>query len=284
MSTPTQEFSNLCLPDENPSPSVLAEMSFDQTPLGERKIIVRDIIVSFEPKDLPSEFRPDEYSRITERQGTSQVHTEWTIPDDLKASLMQWCCHDRDGWNFLQKMHGNGGAATRALMFEQKVQRRLKEQFEAYDALANTGSPGTAAQVDAMIFTVSTAIETIVEAVGADIETRTGGQYHAAKILLSTLGKVCQRNEDIPFTRRSGRLSMESAGPSPDSVPTLYQQLIGDADTNFVLDALETVQEKWPNSLATRDAQTTMRVINNLLLENGASQDYLVRFQTLMSN
>ncbi|OCT54478.1 hypothetical protein CLCR_00924 [Cladophialophora carrionii] len=278
MSTPTLQFSNLCLPDDNPDQRIEGDMRFDRTTLEERKVIVRDIIASFEPRDLPSELFSDEtLQRITAEQGNRRS-SEWTIHDDLKASLMQWCCHDPGGWTLLSRMHG---PAIRALTFEQKVERRFEEQFEAYDALFST-PPGPVNQVRGQVLEICDGIRMIVDEVEADINTRTGSQYNAAKILLDTFRKVCGRSTDVPFVRRSGRLEGTSASAGAETVPTLYQGLIGNVTTPFILDALQTVQEKWPRSLGTEEAQTLMRGINELLVENGAPRGYLNRFQALM--
>jgi hypothetical protein len=278
MATPTRQFSNLCLPDDNPDQRVAEEMRFDRTTLEERKIIIRDIIASFEPRHLPSElFSNDALQRITAEQG-SRRSSEWTIHDDLKASLMQWCCHDEGGWTLLTRMHG---PAIRALTFEQKVERRLEEQFEAYDALFSI-PPGSANLVRGRVLEICHEIRMIMDEVEFDINTRTGSQYNAAKILLEALRSVCSRYADVPSVRRSGRLEGTSAGAGAETVPTLYQGLIGNVDTPFILDALDTVQEKWPRSLRTEEAQTTMREINELLVENGAPPGYLTQFQALM--
>ncbi|KAJ9606429.1 hypothetical protein H2200_009390 [Cladophialophora chaetospira] len=270
MSTPTLQFSSLRLPDENPAQSGSEEMRFNNKTLEERKIIVRDIISSFDVDKLPSEFKPETYSRITENQ-RQRPDAERTLDDDFEATCMQWACHDPATWAVLINMQGSG---KRAFLFEQKVRRRFDEQFEVYDALPSHGALETAHQMSAKVLGICQQIEAIVEEVRVDIDTRTGGQYNAARLLLKTLGGVCERNQEL--------LPAGSAS-STRATLTLYGGLIGRNDSNFVLDALEAAQEKWPNSLATRETDRIMRRIEDLLIQNGAPQEYLTQFQALLS-
>ena len=278
MATPTLEFSDLSLPDENPDEGLLEDMpSFEGTSLEERKVIVRDIIASFDDRQLPSELFNSEYL-----DAITQAHADrpdWrTIHDSLGATLMQWCCHDKAGWVFINRLHSS---TTRALLFSEKVERRLQEQIDNYDTLASKGPVETASQVNAAVVSICQQLDLIVREVGEDIRARIGGQYNAARILLHTLELVCKRNVDLPTARRSGR--RESEGSVQGTVPTLYRRLVGNATHQFILNELESVQQRWPRSLATRDAQTTMRTIRGLLEENGAPNDYLTRFQALLS-
>lgn len=248
-------------------------MSFETTPLEKRKIIVRDILVSFEPHELPSEFRPEAFRRITHRQG-ERSSGDWTLPDDLEASLMIWCCHDRDGWAFIKKMQRSSARATR---FQQKIERRLRAEFEAYDELADGAPQETASHVRGRVLRICDQIQKLVHEVETDVENR-AGHYNAARILLNTLATVCERNSTVPYTRRSGR---EPA--SADTVPNMYEVLIGKATTHFILDALEAVQMKWPRHLSTTAAQNMMVNIREQLVDNRAPEQYIRRFQTFSS-
>jgi hypothetical protein len=251
--------------------------TFEGSTLEERKIIVRDIIVSFESEYLPLElFPPKDFMAITQHQGT-RANSEWTIDDDLKATLMRWCCHDKAGWAFLTRLRS---PTTRALAFAQKVERRLGKLLSTYDTLANNGAKGTAGEVHTSVEKICEQVKKIISEIGEDIRTRTGIQYNAARILLETLEQVCERDDDLPIARRSGRL--EGASAVQEAVPTLYRRLVGGASQRFILDELESVQQRWPRSLATGEARTTMGNIQELLLENGASDEYLARFQALL--
>ena len=276
MSTPTLQFSNLSLPDDYPNESAAEDMPFERTTLEERKLVVRDIIASFEPEQLPSElFDLDHLQRITADQA-DRPRSELTIHHDLKTTLLHWCCHDKAGWTFLIKLHDG---TMRALLFAQKAERRLGEQFAAYDALADHGPRGTAGQVKMWVLQICEQMRILVEEIEVDVETRVGGQYSAARILLETLRRVCERDVDLPTSRRSGRLegALEAA-----IVPTLFQGTVKSGSQHFIVDALEAVQQRWPRSLATGEAQAAMGAIRELLVENGAPADYLTHFQALM--
>lgn len=280
MSTPIEQFSRLTLQDDSTDDSTdqsgSEEMSFDTTPLEKRKIIVRDVLVSFKPHELPSEFRPVAFQRITQHQG-QRPSRDWTLPDDLEASLMIWCCHDRDGWAFIKRMQRSSARASR---FQQKVERRLLAEFDAYDKLADSASQGTPGQIRGMVLRICDEIQKLVKEIETDVENR-AAPYNAARTLLNTLATVCDRNDDVSYTRRSGRSSQEPA--STDTVPSMYEELIRNATTPFVLDALEAVQAKWPRYLSTRAAQNMMGNIRDELVENRAPQQYIGRFQTFLT-
>src|ERR1700742_3677702 len=57
-------------------------LEFAGTTLDQRKDDARDVVSSFNPTVLPSEFRPDVYRRITEEQ-SQRPSSEWTIVADL---------------------------------------------------------------------------------------------------------------------------------------------------------------------------------------------------------
>ena len=264
MATPTSQFSNLRLEDYSEE-SDLNDMHFEETTLEERKIIVQDIIASFDTRHFPSElFDPVQVSGITEEQARSPSSV-WTINGDLQATLMHWCCHDEAGWTFLTRLNN---PKTRALLFLQKVQRRLREQFDAYDELVATGPHELPVQLEDLVLQICRQVVAIMQEVGVDITIRVRSQYNAGRILLETLRGVCERDDVIPTTR---------------PVPTLYRGILGGVGPNFMLESLERVQEKWPWSLSTREAQTALRQVEELLQENGAPDEYLARFQALLS-
>jgi hypothetical protein len=276
MSTPTQLFSNLCLPDDSSDPNAADAMLFERTTLEERKIIVRDIIASFEHELLPSElFGSDVMERITEAQGERQ-RSEWMIHDDLKRTMLYFACHEEGAWTFLNSLHN---PSTRALAFKEKVDRRLEGQFDAYDEIADNHAQGSSQEVDHWVRAIRRQMKLIIGEVGEDIITRTGSHYRAADILLQTLEKICQRDDELPTTRRSGRRDSSSLGP----VPTLYQGMAQDGSIDAILDALETVQERWRRSLGTAESQGYIKRVRDLLVENEAPQMLVDRFEAVIA-
>ncbi|KIW26292.1 uncharacterized protein PV07_09397 [Cladophialophora immunda] len=274
MSIPTEQFSQLAFSEDNPHPQPLEEMRFDDTPLEERKILVRDIVSSFDAYSLPAEFKPDVYERITEEQAR-RAPTEWTIRDDLHATLMQWGSHDETAWTLLRRI----APRDRTLGFGQKLRRRFNEQFARYDDKVNHPRRMTAAELRTEITGICSQLQTLARAATAEV-----GRHNITMVLLEALRKVCDRDDEVEPARRSGRLSMEGAaagGAAP--VPTLYRSLIQDVSTDFMLDALDIIGEKWPRSLTTREAREQLSRINAILQDKAAPHDYQTRLQALLA-
>ncbi|OAP54895.1 hypothetical protein AYL99_10595 [Fonsecaea erecta] len=278
MSIPTEQFSHLAFTDDSPTPRLLEEMGFDNTTLEERKIIVRDIISSFDSHVLPEEFKPDVYERITEAQA-KRSPTEWTIRDDFHATLMQWGCHDETAWTLLRRI----APRDRALLFIQKLQRRFNEQFDRYDTKVHpdkehAASRMTAAELRTEIAEICSHLHAL-----ARVATIEAGRYNITMLLLEVLGKVCDRDDDVEPARRSARLSTEEAGAGAEVVPTLYRGLIQDVSKDFMLDALDVIAEKWPRALTTREAKAQLSKINTVLHDKVAPHDYQTRLQALLA-
>ncbi|KAH0842409.1 hypothetical protein AYO21_10516 [Fonsecaea monophora] len=273
MSVPTEQFSHLAFVEHNPDARLLDEMRFHETTLEERKILVRDIISSFDAYTLPAEFKPDVYERITEEQAR-RAPTEWTIRDDLHATLMQWGSHDETAWTLLRKI----SPRDRALGFGQKLRRRFNEQFDRYDEKVAHARRMTAAELRAEIAEICTELQALARAA-----TTEAGRYNITMVVLEALGKVCDRDDELEPARRSGRLSMEGATGGVDVVQTLYRSLIQDVSIDFMLDALDVIGEKWPRTLTTRDAKDQLSRITAILHEKAAPHDYQTRLQALLA-
>ncbi|KIX97785.1 uncharacterized protein Z520_06563 [Fonsecaea multimorphosa CBS 102226] len=273
MSIPTEQFSHLAFAEDNPDSPLLEEMRFNDTPLAERKMIVRDIISSFDAYILPAEFKPDVYERITEEQAR-RAPTEWTIRDDLHATLMQWGSHDETAWTLLRRI----APRDRALQFGQKLRRRFNEQFERYDDRVLNARRMTAADLRTEIAEICSQLHALVRVATAEAD-----RYNITMVLLEALGKVCERDDEVEPARRSGRLSMEGAAEGAEVVRTLYRSLIQDVSTDFMLDALDIIGEKWPRTLMTREARDQLSTINAILHEKVAPHDYQTRLQSLLT-
>ncbi|EXJ53591.1 uncharacterized protein A1O5_13158 [Cladophialophora psammophila CBS 110553] len=273
MSIPTEQFSHLAFVDEDPENQLPEEMRFDETTLEERKILVRDIISSFDTSVLPTEFKPDVYERITEEQ-SRRATTEWTIRDDLHATLMQWGSHDEIAWTLLRRI----APRDRALGFGQKLRRRFNEQFDRYDGKVNNARRMTGTELRTEIAEIRSQLQRLAGAATAE-----ASRYNITMVLLEALEKVCDRDDEVEPARRSGRLSMEGAAGGAEAVPTLYRSLIEDDSTDFMLDALDVIRDKWPRTLTTREAKDQLSRINAALHEKVAPHDYQTRLQALLA-
>jgi hypothetical protein len=262
MSTPTALFSALTLPDDNASdPGVEDMRGFHDTSLDERKWIARDIILSFHLTQLPLEFNDEvrDPQTITE-ENASRPPAEWTIPGNLNATLFTRACYDSVSWEALNKCET---AKKRAILFGQKLERRLDEAFERYDELDEIQDSKL---LQEEFGSVCAEIWKLVEAAQDDIDRRPGLHSDATRRLLSVLGKVCDRNQALS-----------------DNETSLFDRLIGrDQRPQFTLDALQMLLDKAPRSIRSRESQETLRNILQALHASAAPASYLNSFRAFM--
>lgn len=274
MSTPTEQFSDLSLPDD---------MSFASTTLERRKTEVRDILSSFDTDTLPSEYRDDIYAGISDEQA-NRPSTEWTYPDDLEKTLTQWAIYDEQGWEFLNRWKT---PRVRARFFTEKLRRRLDEQFTEYENIGDLETyersqrAAAVTSIRAQVAEICNELRSLVRAAGLDLKTRAAGQGDTVAVLLDSLEKICERDEDLCPVRRSGRRS--TAGAERET--SLYHYLIHEAPPDlpdFMLDALNTVRESAPRILGSASIRNRLVRIGGLLTGKGAPDDYRIRFESLL--
>ncbi|KIW21695.1 uncharacterized protein PV07_12872 [Cladophialophora immunda] len=275
MSSPEEPPSRVVLVGAGPDHKRPEEMQFEAATLEGRKILVRNIISSFDPWTLPTEFRPEVYERITQGQ-SRRTATEWTVRDDLHATLMQWGSHDVTTWTLLRRMMPR----DLALGFRQKLRRRFDEQFDRYD---NIVKDNTGTELQAEMTEIRSRLHHIVRATANE-----ASQGNITMVFLGALEKVCDRVGAVAGPARPrGRLPTEDATEvSNDGVPTLHHGLVEDGLAGFTLDILDTflnaLKDTWPGTLATREAADQLARINAILHGKVALRDYLTRFRALL--
>jgi hypothetical protein len=222
--------------------SLSTQLGFTSTTLEQRTIVALDIVSSFDPDLLPSEFQPEVIQSITDGQ-SNRPHNEWTIPVNLPGTVLLWTVHDPDCWTFLNKCQPPD---IRAVLFAQKLRRRLGDEFERYDRIRcpppRESAPGlqTGTDSQSLIVDISSQIRGLVVAAAFDLDHRSGNQRSITKILLEALEATCARHTDISPTAQGGELPMSST----DRGISLYDHLVRrppSDEPTFILDALERV-------------------------------------------
>lgn len=255
------------------------QLGFTLTTLSQRKVVVRDIVSSFDSGVLPSEFRPHIYQCITDEQ-SMRPNVEWTIPGDLSGTLMQWGVHDLECWALLNKCQP---PTIRAILFAEKLQRRFEDEFERYDHISSPAAlepetrPSTWAHVESAVVDISKKIRDLVAEAIFDLDNRAVGQRSRARILLEALEAVCTRHTNIsPASLAEGQAK---SGSRPEI--SLYDSLIRRSPSDesmFILDALERVS---PDVLSGMGGH--MESVGSILQRAYPPRGYWERFRELCS-
>lgn len=246
------------------------QLEFTSTTLEQRTIQALDIVSSFDPDLLPFEFQPEVIQSITDGQ-SNRPHNEWTIPVNLPGTVLLWAVHDPDCWAFLNKCQPPD---IRAVLFAQKLRRRLRDEFERYDRIRCSPSRGstpglqTGIGSQSLVVDISSQIRDLVAAAVFDLDHRPGDQTSITKILLEALEATCARHTDISPTAQGGELPMSST----DRGISLYDYLVRQLPSNepmFILDALERVPPSVLRAMADH-----VEVVRDTLAKTNPPQGY----------
>ncbi|EXJ79050.1 hypothetical protein A1O3_08551 [Capronia epimyces CBS 606.96] len=256
-------------------------MRFQSTTLEQRKHHVRDIISSFDRTTLPLEFRGDIFARIDEEQA-GRASSEWTRQGDLTGTAMQWGSHDPASWETLNRWQP---ASPRARLFAEKLRRLFEDQFQKYEDLGSIPGQRTAAGTRASLGQICDRFHKLAEATIIDLKFRTEGHAHTADVLLDVLARVCRNHDEVAEVRRSPRTP--TAGASEAAETSLYHALIHEpapGAPDFMLEALETINELSPRTLAARSMRQRLQTIDALLRVRGSPFSYQTRFSSIVNN
>lgn len=268
MSTPVELFSDL---------SLHSPMSSPLTGFDLRKIEVRDIITSFSPTTLPTEFKPRLYRTILAEQG-DRPSNEWTIAADLEGTLMQWGVHNDECYDFLTQCQP---ADKRAILFFQKATRRFNLEFAAYEELPFMEAGGQTIDASpsrerAEVRSIAIRLRAIVTAFAFDQQERQikGDNSNRLRPLVEALQKVCSEPERGPESRRARRGSGNQSGES------LFQELIarpGQDQSHFMLGLLNSFEVD-----ALREFRAELEEIGERLRDQNAPLVYRSKYQEIL--
>ena len=268
MSSPLELFSHLTLHSPMSSPVTDFEL---------RKFQVCDAVSAFDRSMLPSEYRDDIQRGID--PGQSERPSEWTIPQDLEGSLLQWGVHDDSTYASLLEMQP---AERRAILFFQKAKRRLDNEINAYEELAERGLLERDGRVDDLasspdrmrdeVSRLARRLKDIMTAFFIDQQLRQvrGDEASRLRPLVDALKSICP--EPDPETRTAPRATRHSG--------SLFYELIvrpGSTERPFMLELLAT----FPNAVL-RVFESDLLIISERLTINGAPEPYRQGFQDFL--
>lgn len=257
--------SDLALPEE---------MEFEQTTLEQRKIHVRDILSSFDRFTLPSEYRKEDFARITGGQA-ARPQLEWTVLDDFVRTMMQRGCHEPITWKALNSCQTAG---NRARLFVEKLNRRFRQEFEHYEDVRSLEDHGQGqsstrtAEIHYKMVDISGAFHSLADAALIDLSQRSEGKAVTLDMLLGILTMVCERHDDVASVPRSS-LSYFLIHRTPAGGPGFMLDALGyikDISTRIPMPALLEMTRK-------------LQGLEGLLQANQAPTYYQVRLREILN-
>lgn len=266
MAAPTEQFSQLSLPDD---------MRFAASSLEQRKRRIRGILASFDRDEIPSHYKPDIFASIDEEQ-SRRPSSEWVIGDDLEGSLMQKGCHDPAAWVVLNELEP---ADVRMRKFGQKINRLFRAEIEKYDNTVPREAEKTERR--ALVEEISQTMRTLSRAAHDDLEDVSEGLNDLAQALISALQEVCARNMDSVRKHGTTRTRRSSGGELEIS---LYHHLIHSPQPDepvFILAALEAIKALAPGTFKGTAMRNKLREILGNLLANGTPKPYRDRLSLI---
>ncbi|KAN0076652.1 hypothetical protein V8E54_006794 [Elaphomyces granulatus] len=258
-------------------PNVVSPRSSPDRDGLSREDKVRDIMSAFNECTFPEEFRLD----LAETTGEPRTPEQCVVQGDFEATMFRLSVHDDNVYTSLRKAMPTGACA--AIYFD-KVQKRLRKIFAAFDLYRETGqlsADGTWMEVRHVV----QLLRQLVERIRVNISLRIPyglkgaapyGLKGAAGALVALLQEICSRNIDAFEGNRWGRVSQH--GEDEDD-RNLYDQLIGQPKFQgyFVLDVLE---ELPPNLL--RHYVSNLNEILSKIEINRASEPYIRKLKGLI--
>lgn len=249
----------------------------------ERALVMQDILSSFDAEALPSETCPTILNNVVQNMGSSLENrpqsNEWTIQNDLLGTLLQRAAYNTTFWEAVSDLQK---AEPRAVIFGEKIKKRLKGCIAEYDKLAASPPPNATAITDA-VTAIANKLWENSSILTKDRERRqyeevgSGPESATALTLLETLDQVCHRNQPITppghHTRRSSTTN--------DSIPSLFKLLIGTDGPKgepFLLKALEQFAAGPLNTNLTK-----FGAVGRLLEETGAPVEYMEQYTALQN-
>lgn len=261
---------------------LLSSVAGPQLPPDEllrRKIEIRDIVSASHRYKLPSEISPDAFESIDSKQGRRDP-SEWTRPEDLAGTLMQRGTHNEILFELLYEFYR---PEQRAILFWQKLARRMDAEFIKYDHPEEDLVPNVEQIADNLRLLESAFIRDQSERAPPGTMSPGGELNTAYTSLLGAfidgLTKVCARRSD---QSSPGPTHGSSVGPGPVS---LYHNLIANPPAMqepFMIDLLEHIIGTEPQRLS--GFRSKLEDLLALLAELEPPAEYMARLVRVLES
>jgi hypothetical protein len=241
--------------------------------LRSRAVQIRDILSTFSRNDFPSEhINANIFDRIAYLDGPKPIE-DCVEKEDLVSTIFLLAVNNLAQYRILRHILPEEVCAQ---YFQQKLQRRIHAQIHAFDVLdiaARGVNPPEQDQIQAQVGLIAAELNHIVIVIKDDREHRRQGEAGTAIHLVSMMQAVCSRNYR-PGYRSAGRHNLNG-----DCNSNLFQTLFGNSasrESRFGLHALKVFSRQ-----AIMEQIEGLNIVRRLLVENEASQDYIMQFDEI---
>jgi hypothetical protein len=254
--------------DDNDDPEPV-----DTAVLKSRAVHVRDILSTFSRNDFPAEhIKENIFGRIAYLEGPKAIE-DCVEKEDLVSTIFLLAVNNLTQYKILRHILPEEMCAQ---YFQQKLQRRIKAQIDAFDVLdmaVRGANPPDQDQIHGQVGLIATELNHIVMIIKDDREHRQQSEAGTAIHLIHMMQAVCSRNYR-PGYQSAGRHKL-----SGDRNSNLFQALFGNSashESRFGLNALKVFSRA-----AIIEQYEGLNIVRRLLVENDASQDYIRQFDEI---
>lgn len=283
--------------------------------VGERAVVVRDILSSFKEGCLPSEYMPDVYQRIVEKTNIDNDPQIQVTQSDLHATLFRLAAFYEEAYPCIRMMQSD---AYLSRIYCERLGKRFEGLLTDYDQLAPTSNnPDPQGEVTNIIRELRNYYKDAMKdrserrrrELPDDPETLTIDRRFAS-MLITQVRALCERSKfrasssDEPAPKKakmssrttskvastmspkmsSKRASLGSSQMSPRMTQNqqsyLFEEILGKVSVERGMFALALLRSCSPQSL--EELQRDLRELQVLLESEGASQAYQEEFGRLV--
>jgi hypothetical protein len=241
--------------------------------LQNRAVQIRDILSTFSRNNFPSEHvQANLFNRIALLEEPKAIE-DCIEKEDLVWTIFSLAVNNWAQYNILRHILPEERCAQ---LFEQKLQRRINAQIEAYDVLdlaARSVNPPDRDHIQTQVGIIAAELKYITTIIQEDRAHRRQGEVKTVTHLVDMMQAVCHRNCH-PGDRSDGR--HKSSG---NRNPTLFQILFGNmpsCESRFGLDAFKVFSKG-----AIMEQYAKLKELRELLVDNSTSQGYIKEFDEI---
>jgi len=273
MSTPTDQFAGLSIQEMVPT----------SEELNKRAIELQDILSIFDETNFPSEFQLPVVKHITRSPADRPPPDQWIDITNLYGTLLTLGCWDDGWWDRFAQLDV---AKLRATAFTDKLRRRFRECFDAYELLLET--PQGADELKKNITDIARRILVVFEATYVDqntfrIQEAETRESDTLQITLEALQTICSFAKPVIPVASTGGTARRARGREAsmgDPHLSLFGSLIRGPGNDMGAVLLDTLEQFTGPAL---NQHKNLLVLISGLLDNlgNTPTDFVERFDAL---
>jgi hypothetical protein len=248
-------------------------VSVNNAVLKSRAIQIRDILSTFSRQNFPSEHIDlNIFNRIAFLEGPKAIE-DCIEQEDLVSTIFLLAVNNWAQYRILRRVLSEDLCAQH---FQQKLQRRINAQIQAFDGLdiaARSDEIPDHDQIHSQVGIIAAELNHITMIIEEDRAYRRQGEAETAAHLIHMMQAVCHRNY------RPGNRSASRQSPDSHQNSNLFRMLFDNTPSRgarFGLDALKAFSTD-----AVIEQHEELKVLRNLLVRNNTSQEYIMEFDEI---